>query len=70
VLLSLDVSDADAVAARMVEAGATVIFELSHHGYGDYGGRFRDPFGHQWMVSQKTEDLSAEQTQERLDSLY
>lgn len=70
VLMSLDVSDADAVAARMVAAGATVIFELGDHGYGDYGGRLRDPFGHQWMLSQQIEDLSPEQTQERLDSLY
>jgi uncharacterized glyoxalase superfamily protein PhnB len=70
VLMSLDVSDADAVAARMLAAGATVVFELGDHGYGDYGGRLADPFGHQWMLSQKIEDLDPEQTQSRLDSLY
>jgi PhnB protein len=70
VLMSLDVTDADAAAARMQEAGATVIFEVADHGYGDRGGRLRDPFGHQWMLSQQLEDLSAEQTQARLDSLY
>ncbi|MCO1655182.1 VOC family protein [Pseudonocardia humida] len=69
VIMSLDVSDADAVAARMRAGGATTIFELADHGYGDYGGRLRDPFGHQWMLSQRIEDLSAEQTQARLDAM-
>jgi uncharacterized glyoxalase superfamily protein PhnB len=69
VLLSLAVSDADAVAARMRAGGATTIFELADHGYGDYGGRLRDPFGHQWMLSQPIEELTADQTQARLDSM-
>jgi PhnB protein len=69
VIMSLDVSDADAVAARMRAGGATTIFELADHGYGDYGGRLRDPFGHQWMLSQPIEDLDAEQTQARLDAM-
>ena len=53
VIMSLDVSDADAVAERMLAAGATVIFPVADHDYGDRGGRLRDPFGHQWMVSQR-----------------
>ena len=69
VIMSLRVSDADAVAARMRAAGASTIFEIADHGYGDYGGRLGDPFGHQWMISQTIEDLSAEQTQARLDSM-
>jgi uncharacterized glyoxalase superfamily protein PhnB len=67
--MSLRVSDADAVAARMRAAGASTIFEIADRGYGDYGGRLRDPFGHQWMVSQPVEDLTAEQTQARLDAM-
>jgi PhnB protein len=51
VLMSLEVTDADAVAERMLAAGAEVMYELADRGYG-YGGRLRDPFGHQWMVSQ------------------
>jgi uncharacterized glyoxalase superfamily protein PhnB len=69
VVMSLDVADADAVAERMRAGGATTVFELADHGYGDYGGRLRDPFGHQWMLSQRIEDLSAEQTQARLDAM-
>ena len=52
VIMSLEVNDADAVAERMLAAGATVIYEIADRGYG-YGGRLRDPFGHQWMISQE-----------------
>jgi PhnB protein len=70
VIMSLDVSDADAVAERMLAAGATVIFEIADHGYGDYGGRLADPFGHQWMLSQRIEQLDADQVQSRLDAMH
>jgi uncharacterized glyoxalase superfamily protein PhnB len=63
VIIALDVSDADAVAERMLGAGATVIFPIADRGYG-YGGRLRDPFGHQWMISQRIENLTPEQVQE------
>jgi PhnB protein len=70
VIMSLDVSDADAVAERMLAAGATVIFEIADHGYGDYGGRLADPFGHQWMLSQRIERLDADQVQSRLNAMH
>ncbi|GAA0929549.1 VOC family protein [Pseudonocardia zijingensis] len=66
VIMSLDVSDADAVAERMLGAGATVIFPLADHGYGQYAGRLRDPYGHQWLISQRVEELTPEQIQERV----
>ena len=67
-LLSLEVRDADAVAARMRAGGATTIFELADHGYGDYGGRLRDPFGHQWILSQPVERATAAGTRAQLDA--
>jgi PhnB protein len=66
VIMSLDVVDADAVAERMLAAGASVIFPIADHGYGDYGGRLRDPFGHQWLIAQRIEDLTPEQIQQRI----
>jgi PhnB protein len=65
VIMSLDVADADAVAERMLGAGATVIFPIADRGYG-YGGRLRDPFGHQWMISQHAGNLTPEQIQEQV----
>lgn len=52
VLLSVKTTDADSVAARMVEAGAKVIFAVGDHGYGYKDGRLEDPFGHLWLISQ------------------
>ncbi|MBA3248946.1 MAG: hypothetical protein H0T66_01225 [Geodermatophilaceae bacterium] len=62
------VSDADAVAAAMIAAGARVIFPVSDQSYGYRQGRLEDPFGFQWMLSQDIEELTAEQTQARLDA--
>lgn len=52
VLLSLDVPDADAAGAKLEAAGAEVVFAIGDSDYGRRDGRFRDPFGHQWLVSQ------------------
>jgi len=68
VIMSLEVTDADAVADRMLAAGATVIFPVSDHDYGDRGGRLLDPYGHQWMVAQRSEDLTPAEVQSRLDA--
>ncbi len=55
VILALYVSDVDAVAEQMLAAGATVIYAVDDHDYGDRGGRLADPFGHQWMIAQQLE---------------
>jgi PhnB protein len=55
VIVALYVDDPDAVAARMVEHGATVIFPVADHEYGDRGGRLADPFGHLWMIASHTD---------------
>ncbi|WP_300012048.1 VOC family protein [Pseudonocardia sp.] len=70
VIIALYVADPDAVAARMVAHGATVIFPVADQPYGDRGGRLADPFGHLWMVARRTEDLSASQIQARTTAMY
>lgn len=70
VILALYVADADAVAARMVEGGATEVFPVDDHPYGERGGRLADPWGHLWMVAQRTEQLTAEEVQARTDAMY
>jgi uncharacterized glyoxalase superfamily protein PhnB/SAM-dependent methyltransferase len=54
VLLMLEVDDVDAVAARMLAAGGRVVFAVQDTEYGR-SGRLADPFGHQWMLSQRPE---------------
>jgi PhnB protein len=50
VRLNLVVDDPDAVAARAVAAGATVVFPIADQPYGMRQGRLADPFGHHWLV--------------------
>jgi PhnB protein len=57
--------DVDAAWNRAVAAGAEVIYELDDQFYGERGGRLQDPFGHQWMLSKRTERLSPEQINQR-----
>ena len=53
VIMALYVDDPDAVAARMLDGGATVIFPVSDHDYGERAGRLADPWGHQWMLAKR-----------------
>ncbi|MGQ0572860.1 MAG: VOC family protein [Pseudonocardia sp.] len=70
VIIALYVADADAVAARMVAGGATVVHPVDDHPYGERGGRLRDPFGHLWMIAQRTEQLTPAEIQSRTDSMF
>jgi uncharacterized glyoxalase superfamily protein PhnB len=51
VIINLDAPDPDEVGARMEAGGATVVYPIEDHPYGRMG-RFRDPFGHIWIVRQ------------------
>ena len=68
VIFQLDVADADAVGAALVEGGGTVVFAIGDMSYGYRQGRIADPFGFQWLVSQQLEELTDEETQARLDA--
>jgi PhnB protein len=68
-ILSIMVPDVDALWARATAAGAEVVFPLADQFYGDRGGRLRDPFGHQWMLSTHIEDVSAEEVERRARAL-
>jgi PhnB protein len=52
VIMHLGVTDADAAAKALVDAGATVVFPVADHGYGMKDGRLADPYGHLWIVSE------------------
>jgi PhnB protein len=51
VILDVRTDDPDPVWEAMVEAGAEVVFPLDDQFYGMRGGRVRDPFGVQWILS-------------------
>jgi PhnB protein len=62
--------DVDAAWEQAVAAGAEVIHPLADHFYGERGGRLRDPLGHQWMLSQRTEQLSHEEMNRRAAGFF
>ena len=65
VVLSLVVSDVDAVVARAVAAGATIVREVADQFYGDRSGQIVDPFGHRWSISTPGEAMSLEEMHRR-----
>lgn len=62
--------DVDAAWERAVAAGADVMYPLADQFYGERGGRLRDPFGHQWMLSQVIENVSAEEMERRTREFF
>jgi PhnB protein len=69
-VMSLYWENVDAAWERAVSAGAEVIYPLEDQFYGERGGRLRDPFGQQWMMSQHIEDVSAEELSRRAAALF
>ena len=65
VSLHLYVEDVDAVVARAVAAGATLVRAVADQFYGDRVGGIADPFGHRWFIATHKEDLSNEELQRR-----
>lgn len=62
--------DVDAVWQQALAAGAQVVFPLADQFYGDRAGRLRDPFGQQWMLSQRIEDVSAQEMARRAAAFF
>ena len=65
-LMAVTVPDVDRLWQRAVDAGCEVIHPLADQFYGDRGGRLRDPFGQQWMLSTHIEDVSPEEMERRM----
>jgi PhnB protein len=62
--------EVDAVWERAVTAGGEVVYPLADQFYGERGGRLRDPFGQQWMLSQRIEQLSREEMERRAANFF
>lgn len=69
VKLGLMSENVDADFARAVKAGAEVVRELTDEFYGHRTGTLRDPFGHEWTLSQEKEKVSPEEMQRRWDAM-
>jgi PhnB protein len=69
-VMALYWENVDAAWERAVGAGAEVMYPLEDQFYGERGGRLRDPFGQQWMMSQHIEDVPAEEMARRAAALF
>lgn len=69
VRMHLSVDDVDEFMRRAVAAGATQLRAPKDEFYGERSGMLADPFGHQWHVSTRVEDLSPEEMQRRFTAL-
>ena len=67
-MLNLYVPDVDAVFARAVKAGATVVRDVANQFYGDRSGGVKDAAGNQWWISTHVEDVSPEEMEKRAKS--
>jgi PhnB protein len=63
--IHLHVDDVDALTARAVEAGATVLRPPTDEGHGERQARVRDPFGHEWLLGHQIAAVSEEEIQRR-----
>jgi PhnB protein len=62
--------DVDAAWERAIAAGADVVYPLQDQFYGERAGRLRDPFGQQWMLSQRIEEVSREEMARRAAEFF
>ena len=68
-IMAMYSEDVDSAWERALSCGAEIVHPLADHFYGERGGRLRDPFGQQWMLSQRIEDLSPDEIHRRAADL-
>jgi uncharacterized glyoxalase superfamily protein PhnB len=64
----LYVPDVDAVFERAVDAGAKPVMPVNDAFWGDRWGGLLDPFGHNWVVATRRENLTDEEMRARADT--
>jgi PhnB protein len=71
--LWLYVEDCDALFNRAVGAGAMVapgpMGQMTDQFWGDRSGTFTDPFGYQWTIATRKEDLTPAEMHQRFDNV-
>lgn len=70
VSIHLYVADVDAVVARAVAQGATLLRPIRDEFYGDRVGMLADPFGHKWQLASRREEVAPAEMQRRFAALF
>ena len=67
VTLHLQVDDAFKVWNQALGQGAELLVPMEEQFWGEYYGRLKDPFGHEWTIAQMLEHLTEEEVQHAAD---
>ncbi|MFP2923860.1 VOC family protein [Pyxidicoccus sp. 3LG] len=67
--IMLYTENVDALAERFVKAGGKLVSPLKNEFYGDRSGKFEDPEGYKWTLSQHVEEVSPEEMQRRMEKM-
>lgn len=70
VRITIEVDDADAVAARAVSAGARILMPVADMFWGARYGKIVDPFGHEWGINQQIMEQTPEETQAASEEFF
>jgi PhnB protein len=67
--IHLYVDDVDAVYAKALRAGGTSLREPTDQFYGDRESGVKDPFGNQWFIATRKEEVSEEEMRRRMEQM-
>lgn len=70
VRFNLQTDNVDALFSKAVDAGAKAILSPTDQFYGYRDARIEDPYGHEWLLSQKMEEVPFDEMQRRCDQAY
>lgn len=68
VTLHMQVDDAQKAWKQAITAGASALVNMEKQFWGEYYGRLKDPFGHEWTFAQMIEHLSETQVEDAAKS--
>lgn len=68
--IHLHVDDVDAMTSRAVAAGAKLTMEPADQFHGERSSKVLDPFGHEWYLGSKIENVSREEMQRRFSAMF
>ncbi len=70
IALAIYLDHVDAAFEQATQAGATVKRPVADQFYGERSGTLMDPFGYQWTLSTRTEDVSPDEMMTRMNQAF
>lgn len=68
VCFAVYVDEVDKAFENAIQAGGVVRYPVENKFWGDRAGTFVDPYGHQWSLMTRVEEVSPEEMERRMDA--